>query len=393
MRIGIDVQPLQTGTRYAGVGCFLRNIIQQISRMDTVNEYVLCLNNSDYLETVTPPAPGWQTCHVARKHRLGRLEWIWDTIYLPALLSQKNIDIYQYNSLSENEPLAPPFPFGKHRIVATIHDLIPLRFPDQCSSYFSKSLGSFDYRAKLRRIMHADAIITVSEHSRQDIQAFCAYPEDRIFVAYNGISDYFRQIPTEDQLCQFRQIYSLPENFLLYLGGYYAGRKNISRLLEAYKLLIHSDISPTPKLVLAGLSNPEHRTRICTKIHERRLDRYIITLPFIPDEELPLLYRSAAILIYPSLYEGFGMPVAEAMACGTVVVTSNVSSLPEIAGDAGIYCDPYNVNSIAEMIYKSLTDVSLRARVAQAGPQRARRFTWEQTAQTILSVYEQVYRG
>jgi glycosyltransferase involved in cell wall biosynthesis len=393
MRIGIDVQPLQTGTRYAGIGCFLRNLLQRLSRLDTANDYVLFLNHSDYLATVTPPAPAWQTCHVARKHRLGRLKWLWDTIYLPRLLLKNKIDLYHYNSLSEFELMTPPYPLGTSKVIATIYDLIPLKFPELSAEYFSSSWGNFDYTAKLNRLHYANAIITISECSKQDLMSLLHYPEDRIFVAYCGIADIFRQPRSKAELTRFRAKYGLPEEFLLYLGGYYSPRKNLDRLFEAYKRLLQERITPKPPLVLAGLFTPEHQTWVKQQLAEKRMTDHILTLPYIPDEELPLLYRSAALFVYPSLYEGFGLPVAEAMACGTVVATSQTSSLPEIVGDAGLYFDPYNVNSMAEMLHKGLTDTTFRARVAQTGPQRAKRFTWDQTAQTILSVYEQVYQG
>ncbi len=393
MRIGIDVQPLQTGTRYAGVGCYLRNLLQHLCFVDTENEYVLLLNNSDYLEEVNSPSSLWKKYYVNRKHRLGRFWWCWDTLYLPIVFTQKKIDIYHYNSLSEAEKMAPPFPFGNHRVVATVHDLIPVKFPEQCSEYFSHSLGKFDYSAKLRRLKHADAIITVSECSKHDIVELLEYPAERVFVAYNGVAEIFKQPPEPDRLHRFMAHYALPESCILYLGGYYTERKNVNRLLDAYKLLLHSDLAPQPSLVLAGLANPVQQQAMFSLIAEKELSHSIVILPYIPDEELPLLYHSASVFVYPSIYEGFGLPVAEAMACGTVVATSNRSSLPEVGGDACVYFDPYNINSMAEMMYKGLTDNSLREILSKAGPKRAERFTWEQTVQTMLSVYKQVYQG
>jgi glycosyltransferase involved in cell wall biosynthesis len=390
MRIGIDVQPLQTGTRYAGVGCYLRNILRHLSDIDTENEYILFLNNSDYLEEVKPPSPTWKKYYVTRKHRLGRFWWCWDTLHLSTVLSRKKIDIYHYNSLSEFEKMAPPFPFGKHRVVATIHDLIPLKFPNQSSEYFSSSRWSFDYSSKLRRLQYTDAIITVSNHSKQDINELLNYPEERIFVAYNGISDGFVHEPDQEQLEQFKKKYPLPEFFILYLGGYYSKRKNLERLFEAYKILRHNNFSPQPSLVLAGLSNPVHKKRIGFLLDEKKLSQYTIYLPYIPDEELPLLYRLAALFVYPSLYEGFGLPVAEAMACGTMVATSNCSSLPEVVGEAGLYFDPYDTHAIAETMYEGLTNMPRRKVLQQKGQKRATLFSWEQAARTVLSIYKQI---
>lgn len=391
MRIAIDVQPLQTGTRFGGVGCYLRNVLQRICRLDGDNEYTFLLNNSDYLANVNAPSSHWKKHYLTRKYRLGRWWWCWDTVYLPMVFVQKSIDLYHYNSLSEIEKMAPPVPFGKHRVVATIHDLIPLKFPEQSQAYFALSRWNFDYTAKLRRLEHADAIITVSEYSKKDIIQFLNYPEEKVFVAYNGVSEIFRQKPMQNQLDEFTQKYHLPDNFILYLGGYYSKRKNIERLLRAYKILRQHLPHPQLKLVLAGLSNPTHQKQIFSMIHELQLTSNVIPLPYIPGEELPYLYRAATLFVYPSLYEGFGLPAAEALACGTVTAVSNVSSLPEIVGDAGLYFDPYDVHSIAEIMHEGLTNTEKRGELQRHGPQQAAQFSWQQTAKRILSVYNQVY--
>jgi len=265
-----------------------------------------------------------------------------------------------------------------------------LKFPDQASEYFSSLRWGFDYSTKLRRLKYADAIITVSEYSKQDIIELLNYSEDHVFVAYNGISGVFTHEPDQEQLDQFKMKYTLPEFFILYLGGYYSKRKNLDRLFEAYKILLSSNIFPKPMLVLTGLSNPVHKKRIGFLLDEKKLSQHTICLPYIPDEELPLLYRSAALFVYPSLYEGFGLPVAEAMACGTVVATSNCSSLPEIGDDACLYFDPYNVDTIAETLYRGLTNTAIREELQKKGPERAGLFSWEQAVQTIVSVYNQI---
>lgn len=390
MHIGIDIQPLQTGTRYAGVGCYLRHVIQSLSRIDVHNEYTLLLNNSDYLEDVAVPAPHWKKYALTRKHRLGTFWWCWDTLYLPAVLLKERIDIYHYNSLSEAEHLAPPISMGKPRLVATIHDLIPLALPSHAAIQKASSCGEFDYFAKLRRLKSADAIFADSACSKRDIVRFMKIPEDRVVVAYNGIEESFFREPPPEALAQFKQRYALPEPMILYVGGYYSPRKNLERLLDAYAILLHDAPAPKPVLVLAGLSNPVHKQQIEALIHAKRLAERILTLPYIPDEELPLLYRTAALLAYPSLYEGFGLPVAEALACGTVVATSNCSSLPEIGGDACLYFDPWDVNAIAEALYIGLTDRERRWEFQRKGPLHVARFSWEACARTVLSVYEQI---
>ncbi len=390
MRIAIDVQPLQTGTRFGGIGGYLRNVLQRIDRFDGNHEYTFLLNNSDYLANVNAPFLNWEKHYLTRKHRLGRWRWCWDTVYLPMVFVQKNIDLYHYNSLAEFEKMAPPVPFGRHRVVATIYDLIPLKFPQQSPPHFASSRWSFDYSSKLRRLERADAIITISEASRQDIIQLLNYPKDRVFIAYCGISEIFKQQPGQEQYEHVKTKYRLPQQFILYLGGYYSDRKNINHLLKAYKILCQHLAAPHPKLVLAGLSNPMHQDQIFPMIHELQLTPNVIPLPYIPEAELPCLYRAATLFVYPSLYEGFSLPVAEALTCGTVTAASKTSSLPEIVGDAGLYFDPCDVHSIAETMHEGLTNTEKRNDLQQRGPGQVARFSWDQTAQTILSVYNQI---
>lgn len=391
MKIGIDVQPLQTGTRLAGVGRYLHNVLTHLARQDSEHAYTLFLNSADYLEPCESPSTQWETFEVPRKLRLGRFWWWWDTLYLPYALVKQQIDVYHYNSLSEAEPMAPPFPIGSHRVVATIHDLIPLRLPELYPEQGKCSGWNFNFAAKLRRLRHADAIMTVSECSKRDIVECLNYPEDRIFVAYNGIAPEFFQEPTPEALSELTRKYTLPDTFMLYLGGYYSLRKNIDRLFDAYTILLRQDPSNCPKLVLAGLSNAAHKARIRMLINKKELVEHVLCLPHIPDHELPLLYRLTTLFVYPSLYEGFGLPVADAMACGAIVATSSCSSLPEIGGDACLYFDPYNPRSIAETMHKGLTNMNIRAILFQKGLQQARKFSWERSAKIVLSVYARVY--
>lgn len=390
MRIGIDVQPLQTGTRYAGVGRHLHDLIGQlVAQNQPETTYTLFLNSADYLDPLADVALTCDRFRVPRKTRLGRFSWCWDTLYLPYAFFRQQIDVYHYNSLSEAEPMAPPFPFGKHKVVATIHDVIPLKLPALYPNEAAPSWKRCNFAAKLRRLRHANAIMTVSECSKHDIMEYLNYPEGRIFVIYNGIAPEFFQEPHPDALAELKQKYELPDRFILYIGGYYSARKNISRLLEAYALLVRQEApSRCPALVLAGLSAADHQVSIQRLLTEKGLADQVRCLPHIPEAELPCLYRLATLFVYPSLYEGFGLPVAEALACGTVTATSNCSSLPEIAGAACLYFDPCDPQDLAKRIYEGLTTKAIRERLHNQGPKQVARFSWEKTARDVLSVYQ-----
>lgn len=232
--------------------------------------------------------------------------------------------------------------------------------------------------------------MTISECSKQDIVTLLDYPPEQIFVAYCGIADHFRLLPQREVLTQFKSNYQLPEEFILYVGGYYSPRKNIPRLLDAYKLLVQDLPFSCPPLVLAGVTNEVHHQHLMALAKHRKLIPHVRLLPYLPDKELPLLYRAASLFVYPPLYEGFGLPVAEALACGAVVCTSNCSSLPEIGGQACLYFDPYDIHALAETVYEGLSNTTIRQQLHAKGPQHAAQFSWEQAAQTHLSMYQRV---
>ena len=271
MRIAIDVQPLQTETRFSHIGNYLRNVLQQLHHIDEDNEYTFLLNNSDHLADVNTSFMTLKKHYLTRKHLLGRWWWCWDTVHLPTGFIQKNIDVFHYNSLAESEHMTPPKPFGKHRVVATIPDLIPLKFPESVTPLSSSSQRSVNYSAKLRCLEHADALITVSEYSKQEILECLAYPEKRVFVAYNGISEIFRQQPSQEQHQEVIEKYHLPDDFILYVGSYTSPRKNIERFLKAYKILRHALPAPQPYLLLSGLSDSPYQEKIAALIHSLSL--------------------------------------------------------------------------------------------------------------------------
>jgi glycosyltransferase involved in cell wall biosynthesis len=391
MRIAIDVQPLQTETRFSQIGNYLRNVLQQLHHIDADNEYTFLLNNSDRLADLNTSFLTWKKHYLTRKHLLGRWWWCWDTVYLPTGFIQKDIDVFHYNSLAEAEHMAPPKPFGKHRVVATIPDLIPLKFPEPVTSDSSSAKWHINYSTKLRRLEHADALITLSECSKQAILERLAYPEERVFVAYTGISEMFRHQPSHQHYQDVVEKYQLPDNFILYLGNDTRPRKNIERFLKAYKILRHSLPAPQPYLLLIGFSDSSHQEQIAALSHKLELTPYILTLPAVEHDALPCLYRAATLFVAPSLYESFSLPVVEAMACGAVVAISNTSCFPEIVGNAGLYFDPYDINSIAETMFHGVSDREKRQHLQAYAPQQTLHYSWSQTARSILAVYTQVH--
>jgi glycosyltransferase involved in cell wall biosynthesis len=230
----------------------------------------------------------------------------------------------------------------------------------------------------------SDRILTTSEASKRDILRFFNVSPDKIEVTYNAIDERFLAAPSPGDVARVRERFQLDHGFVLYTGAI-KPHKNLVRLIEAFaevrqgpfedlKLLIIGDeISKLPALRRA--------------VHSHKLHKHVRFLGFLPDETLAILYRLAAVFVFPSLYEGFGLPPLEAMASGTPVVTSNVSSLPEVVGDAAVLVDPYRVDSIVDGIRQVLTDPQLAATMRAKGIARARQFTWEQSASRTHEIY------
>jgi glycosyltransferase involved in cell wall biosynthesis len=219
-------------------------------------------------------------------------------------------------------------------------------------------------------------------------------PPEKVEVVYLGICENFRPLP-EGEVEAFRKKRGLPERFILFVGTI-EPRKNLTRLIEAFSLL--SPLSPLPfpfsplPLVIVGAKGWLYE-EVFAKVEELGLEREVIFPGYIPWGELPLWYNAATIFVYPSLYEGFGLPPLEAMACGTPVIASNASSLPEVVGDAGILVSPGDVDGLAEAMKLLLSDETLREDLSRRGLRRAKGFSWEKTAEKTVQVYLRALHG
>jgi len=272
--------------------------------------------------------------------------------------------------------------------VVTVHDVIPMILPA-----YGRALHVKIYNALVgAAARQARAILTVSEASKQDIVRTLGIPAERVHVTYNATDASLRPIEDEAALEDMREKYGITGDYLLYFGGFDL-RKNVERIVRAFHAARDSFDRPC-QLVLAGSLGlagqhplyPDPRPLI----RELGLEQQVVVKGRVSEEEKPLLYSAALAFLFPSLYEGFGMPVLEAMACGTPVLTSNNSSLPEVAGDAALLVDPHSTEEISQGMVRLANDASLREELRARGLDRARDFSWEQSAATTLDVYRQV---
>ena len=247
------------------------------------------------------------------------------------------------------------------KTVVTIHDCIHLMFPD----YLRHWLGHTYARASLYTAAHkSDRIFTVSEQSKRDILKFFNVPADKIVVTPNAIDDRFSVPPSEEYVLQIRERYQLSHSYLLYVGNI-KPHKNLERLIEAFHLVRSQGRFELELLIIGDEISKLQALR--RAVHKYDIHRYVRFLGYVPDKTLAVLYRLATVFVFPSLYEGFGLPPLEAMASGTPVVTSNVSSLPEVVGDAAVLVDPYNAESIADGILSVLRSTHLREELRRRG--------------------------
>jgi glycosyltransferase involved in cell wall biosynthesis len=367
MRIAIDARKLHD----FGIGTYIRNVLRGLARLDQQTEYIVLCRPED-VEVAGELGPNFRAvAESARPYSIG------EQFRIPLSLVRELAHL-----LHEPHYVLPPA--TRCRAVVTIHDCIHLMFPQ----YLPGAMAYYYARASMwSAVRKADRILTVSETSKRDILKFFDIPPEKVAVIYNAIDERFLAEPDEEQMDRIRQRYQLDHPFLLYVGNI-KPHKNLGRLIEAFarvKNSGHDDL----RLVIVG-DQVSRYPPLRQAVHRHRLDKEVRFLGFQPYDTLAVFYRLSRAFVFPSLYEGFGLPPLEAMACGTPVVTSNVSSLPEVAGGAAILVDPYDPASIADGISRAVTDTALRQELVAKGLARARDFSWTQSVAAIHQIYMDV---
>jgi glycosyltransferase involved in cell wall biosynthesis len=267
--------------------------------------------------------------------------------------------------------------------VVTIHDLAFVRYPH----YFRPARRIYQRAFTSRSARAARLVVAPSESTRQDIIATFGVAPERVRVIFPGISPDFQPIRDLETLAAFRARRGLPARYLLYLGTL-EPRKNLRTLVEAYAVL-RAEMPDAPPLLLAGAKGWYYQ-ELFDQVRALGLERCVTFAGYVAREEQTLWYAGAALFLYPSLYEGFGLPVAEALACGVPTITSDVSSLPEVAGDVAIQISPTNATLLAHAMREALTDSTLRERIAVEGPKWTQRFSMARMARDYADVYHAV---
>ena len=367
MQIGIITSSMD-GNR-AGIGSYTYNLVKNLLKTDKKNDYTLIhkyrSNNPIYRDAneiiISYP-------EIPLRETLG------NNILLPLKLKHYKLDlIHDPSQIS-------PFMFNPAPTkVLTIHDLTPVIFPEA----HGKIHAFLQNNVFPRTLKHVNSIITISNSTKNDIIRYFKITETKIKVIYNGVDDRFKVLH-EDEIKSVKEEYGIKHPFILFVGTL-EPRKNIPTLLKAFYLLKKKNIPH--KLVIVGGKGWKYDS-VYETIKSLNLQKKVIFTGYVPDEDLPKLYNAADLFVYPSLYEGFGLPPLEAMACGTPVITSNTSSLPEVVGDAGILVNPFSVEEIAGAMESILKNKSLREQMIKRGLKRSQMFSWEKCAKEVVKIYK-----
>lgn len=370
MRIGIDARP--AAADITGVGVCIIHLVRHLVNHNGI-ECVLFYDEQPAYEITTNPKA--KKVVLQSKRRL-----YWEQVLLPYGLRQNGIHLY-HATWNYGIPLSCPCP-----AVVTIHDVIPLAMPDYSTPLKAKLIYQFSLRVS---VWKAKAIIADSQASKNDVIELLKITPDKIGVIHNGISQVYRPVNSQNKIKSARSRYGITFDYIIYIGGL-DPRKNIDGLMKAFKLF-RDKVNDKIQLVVIGRKNYFYST-LLGLAEDLGLSEYVIFTGYIPDGDMPVLLSGSKMLVYPSFYEGFGFPPLEAMACGTPVITSNRSSMPEVVGSAAILINPDSTEEIADTMYKVYADETLVADLEKKGLTRARQFSWEKMASETLSVYKKVLK-
>jgi glycosyltransferase involved in cell wall biosynthesis len=372
MRLGVNVHLLST--THTGIQHYIRALVPELVAQATSHEVVLYGEPS---QLSIPAGRQVQWVPASRPLRSGTHRVLWEQTVLPRLLNRDRIDVF----------FSPAFilPMRWHGVgVVTVHDLNFEVSPETIHPVRRAYLR----RITRRSVHRARKVIAISRSTASGHHAACTACPLRRWRSFPMVwtpSFTPENAHTLEPMVRLR--YSLPERFLLFVGTL-EPRKNLPRLLDAYALARQR--AELPPLVLVGAPGWQHE-RISAQAVRLGIRECLVLAGYIPREHLPGVYAAASALLYPSLYEGFGLPPLEAMGCGTPVLASSTSAMPEVVGDAGILADPYSAQAIAEGILRITQDEPLRQQLVEHGLERAKQFRWESAAQSTLRVLEDAY--
>lgn len=375
MKIAIEGQRLFRHKKH-GMDFVALELIKNLQKIDKKNEYFVfvkpdedkCLENTENFKIIELPGKSYP---------------YWEQKALPNAVRQYGCDLL--HCTSNTAPVSNGFP-----LIVTVHDIIYM----ESLSIFKKGgtlyqkFGNMYRRWNVPKVMKsAEKVITVSEFEKNTISKRFPGFQDKIVAIYNGVSEHFKPVTDKTILEETRLKYGLPENFIFYLGNT-DPKKNTPNTLKAYALYRAKTDNPLPLVMIDfGL---DKLNQILKDIGEPKLIDQIVLSGYINNLDLPAIYSMSSLFLYPSMRESFGIPMLEAMRCGTPVITSNTSSMPEVSGDGALFVDPSNPVEISESIVKLLGNNEIKDQLVQKGFNRSAKFSWENMAKEVLKLYENI---
>lgn len=372
MKIGIDGRAAKW-YRGTGIGTYTYQLINNLSKIDAENNYSIFL-------------PEGSPLNLGDNFKIESLKSasndnFWEEVKVPNILKDNNMNLYHVPQngvgLSNNISCLKTI---------TLHDIIPLKMPETVSDRY---LNIFNNQLP-NIINNSQGILTVSEFSKQDIAKEFNFPKDKIFVTHLAAEDIYKPLNKNNCKKIIAKKYGIDKDFILYVGGF-SPRKNIIGIIEAFSLL-KINFKKDLKLVITGKKGISYE-RYKKRADDLGLNDSVIFTGFIPLNDLPIFYNASKLLVYPSFYEGFGLPPLEAMACGTPVIASDVTSLPEICGDSAILIDPYNIYDISYYIENILSDSDLKNNLIKKGLLKSSHYSWKNTAIDTITAYNDIIKS
>lgn len=380
IRIGIDIS--RTIEESTGVGYYAKNLVHALAKVDSENEYILYGIFYDCFPR------GWKRADIPktgnfRLHQKNFPSWWVDRKW-------KNFRKYKeklFGGVDVLHSTAFTMPLvSKLKVVVTIHDLSIFIYPQ----HHTEANYQFVTRNVHQAARQASFIIADSENTKREIRRFLHFPEEKIEVVYLAAGDIFNRKCSGDSLSQIKDKYKIKKGYFLSVGSM-EPRKNLGRALVAFKALIEMKKADYQFVITGGKGWKNEA--FYNLIRKLDIDEHLVFTGYVPEEDLPPLYQGADVFVYPSLYEGFGLPVLEAMTSGVPVITSNTTSLPEVAGDAAILVNPMEVFEIYEAMEALATKPQLREELKVKGEEQSRRFSWEKTAHQTLEIYKRIFEN
>ena len=369
MEIGIDARAARW-YRGTGIGTYTYQLIYNLNLIDNKNSYLLFWPDENYSDI--HPGDNFNFKLISDDDRKDNF---WEEVHIPNILTDTKIQVYHVPQNGIGLPDEKICPY-----VVTIHDVIPYKLPETVGPNYLKIF--LEQMPDI--IKKADGIITVSEFSKNDIAKTLNIPLNKIFVTPLAAESIYYPMDRVKAKQLLSRKYKIDFDYILYLGGF-SPRKNIKGLIESYYKIYKKLITPCKLLIVGkpGKSYDDYKQLV----NKLGLDDYVVFTGYIPVNDLPLFYNGAQLFLYPSLYEGFGLPPLEAMACATPTVTSNVTSMPEIVDGCAMTINPYDIDELAEAMHIILEDKKLWDHYSHIGFKRSMEFSWKTTAWKTLGVY------